>query len=85
MPEKQTAKAAMKPRYMRMTDTEWAVFREIGGVEWLRSRLAKLDAEAIAKRRRDLKIRKDAADGMSDLALSKKYNLDRVTIWRIRK
>jgi len=85
MSTKQSTASPLKPRYIRLSDDDWALFRGVGGVEWLREKLAKLDTAAINRHKRAVKIRKDAADGMSDLALSKKYNLDRVTIWRIRK
>ena len=26
----------LKPRFVRMSDTEWAKFKELGGADWLR-------------------------------------------------
>ena len=26
----------LKPRYLRMSDSEWARFKEMGGADWLR-------------------------------------------------
>lgn len=26
----------LKPRYLRMSDSEWAKFKEMGGADWLR-------------------------------------------------
>ena len=31
----------LKHRYMRMTDRQWLVFKQLGGAEWLRAELEK--------------------------------------------
>jgi hypothetical protein len=33
----------LKHRYMRMTDRQWLVFKQLGGAEWLRAELEKRD------------------------------------------
>jgi len=33
--------APLKARYVRLSDTEWMIFKEIGGAEWLRQTIAK--------------------------------------------
>jgi hypothetical protein len=32
--------ALVRQRAIKLTDTDWATFREIGGVEWLRAMIA---------------------------------------------
>jgi hypothetical protein len=74
----------LKPRYLRMTDKDWATFKAIGGADWLRARIAAMRPSVIAKRKRDVQIRKDFAEGLTDIAIAKKHNIDRVTVWRLR-
>ena len=31
----------LKHRYMRMTDRQWLIFKQLGGAEWLRAELEK--------------------------------------------
>jgi hypothetical protein len=75
----------LKPRCIRLSDTEWAVFRIVGGADWLRSRLGKLNKVNNLKAIRNRRIRMDVLGGMTLDAVAKKYALDRSTVWRIVK
>lgn len=75
----------LKPRAVRMSDTEWETFKNVGGSDWLRSRLKKLNLTGIAKRQRNQRIRKAALMGKSDAQIGKEFNIDRSTVWRILK
>ena len=33
--------APLKARYVRLSDTHWAIFKQLGGAEWLRTLLEK--------------------------------------------
>jgi hypothetical protein len=74
----------LKPHYLRMTDADWATFKAIGGADWLRARISAMKPSAVANRKRDVQIRKDFAEGLTDMAIAKKHNVDRVTVWRLR-
>lgn len=73
----------LKPRCIRMSDSEWFVFRSIGGADWLRSRLEKTGKLSNFKAIRNKRMRMDWLGGMSMEAVGKKYGLDRTTVWRI--
>ena len=75
----------LKPRAVRMSDTEWEMFKHIGGADWLRSRLDKLRITGIVKRQRNSRIRKAALMGKSDAQIGKELNINRSTVWRILK
>lgn len=75
----------LKPRAVRMSDTEWELFKNIGGSDWLRSRLQKLNLTGIVKRQRDRRIRKAASMGKSSAQIGKEFNIDRSTVWRVLK
>lgn len=73
----------LKPRCVRLSDAEWAVFKTVGGVDWLRSRLAKLRITNNLKAIRNRRMRMDALGGMTKAAIAKKYGVDRSTVSRI--
>lgn len=70
-------------RSVRMSETQWIAFDHLGGSEWLRSRLDKLSLAGIAKRQRNIRIRRAAAMGLSDAQIAEQFKLDRTTVWRI--
>lgn len=74
-----------KPRCVRMTDTDWALFKAAGGVDWLRKRLnsASLRVRYLgAERNRRIVV---DSSTMSVKQLAEKYNLTRSTINKILK
>lgn len=73
----------LKPRCVRLSDTEWQLFKTVGGVDWLRSRLGKLRLTNNLKAIRNRRMRMDFMGGMTQTAIAKKYNVDRTTVWRI--
>lgn len=73
----------LKPRAIRMSDTEWEMFKHMGGADWLRSRLYKLNLTGIVKRQRNDRIRAAAAAGKTDAAIAREFNVDRSTVWRV--
>ena len=75
----------LKPRAVRMSDTEWESFKHLGGADWLRSRLDKLRIKGIVKRQRNTRIRAAAKLGKSHAQIGKELNIDRSTVWRILK
>jgi hypothetical protein len=77
--------APLKPRAIRMSDTEWEMFKHIGGADWLRSRLAKLGITGIVKRQRDSRVRAASRLGKSHAQIGTELNINRSTVWRILK
>lgn len=75
----------LKPRTIRLSDSEMFAFRSIGGTAWLRNRLHKLRVgkRLVAIRNRSMRI--DYLAGVSQVALARKYNVERTTVWRITK
>jgi hypothetical protein len=75
----------LKPRAVRMSDKEWEMFKHIGGANWLRSRLSKLNSAGIVKRQHHQRIRAAASMGKTHSQISKEFDIDRSTVWRILK
>lgn len=75
----------LKPRAVRMSDTEWDLLKHIGGADWLRSRLAKLRNTGVVKRQRNRRIRAAARSRKSHAQIGKETNINRSTVWRILK
>ncbi len=73
----------LRPHPVRLSDTQWAAFQELGGSEWLRSRIDKLRVAGIAKRQRNNRIRRAHAMGETPSQIAAKFNIDRTTVWRI--
>lgn len=73
----------LKPRQVRLSDTQWIAFKALGGGDWLRSRITKLNMVGIAKRQRNRAIRKAHALGVPMADIGKKFNVDRSTVWRV--
>lgn len=78
-------KPELQTRSVRLTDKEYDQFKAIGGNNWLRERLTKMAMPTRVRSARNTAIRIDAAGGMSDTELAKKYGVDRATIWRVRQ
>ena len=70
-------------RSVRMTEAQWLAFNELGGSDWLRSRIDKLHMAGIAKRQRNNRIRAEKRMGATESELAQRFGLDRTTIWRI--
>jgi len=75
----------LKPRAVRMNDTEWEMFKHLGGADWLRSRLDKLRITGIVKRQRNNRILKAHSEGDNITDLAKKFNVSTATIRRTLK
>ena len=70
-------------RSVRMNDTQWAAFDELGGADWLRSRIDKLHMSGIARRQRDKRIRDLYQSGLSRENIAEHMDLSRQTVWRV--
>lgn len=70
-------------RCIGMTSAHWAAFDQLGGREWLRSRLTKLRLSGIATRERNTRLRRAYAAGGTCEQLAATFKLDRTTVWRI--
>jgi len=70
-------------RAIKLTDTEWGRFDEIGGVDWLRMALHTMKPTAYARLLRDKAIRADIQEGMSPAAAARKHGVHRITVWRM--
>lgn len=75
--------APLKPRQVRLSDAQWAVFNEMGGAKLLRSQLDKSTAMIrFEKRERDAMIMADLKK-MTTQQVAEKYELHHSTICRI--
>jgi hypothetical protein len=66
-----------------MSDAEYFVFRQLGGVDWLRSRISRHNMTGSYKAVRNRSIGIDRAAGMTLEAIGRKYQLDKSTVGRI--
>lgn len=73
----------LKPRSIRLTDTDWAKLQSIGGVQWLRVSLRKSRASTIYRTERNKQMRLAYAAGASVAELVLQFKINRVTAWRI--
>jgi hypothetical protein len=78
-----TDKVEATPRSIRMTDEEYELFRALGGGDWLRLTMKNMRPTKRSKAKRNVLIRTDAAAGANLTELADKYNVNRVTIWRV--
>lgn len=73
------------PRTVRLTDDEYEKLQLIGGADWLRMTLRTMKPKSVTKAVRNLQIIQDHKAGMTDMAISEKFGLDRATVWRARQ
>lgn len=73
----------LKPRAIRLSDAEYMVFRQLGGSDWLRSRIGKLRMLGRTKAIRNRSIRIEAARGDSHARIAIRHGVCRTTVWRI--
>lgn len=75
----------LETRSIRLTDSEYEKFQLLGGSDWLRVTLGRMTATKMRLAVRNANILQDTKRGLSDLAISEKYGVNRATVWRIRQ
>ena len=75
--------AKRDPRTIELSTAEWEIFKDIGGIDWLRRNLANLHRMGHAKRERNRRIIKDHKAGMRECDICVKYEISRATAWRV--
>jgi hypothetical protein len=70
---------------VRLTEAQWVAFNQLGGSDWLRSRITKLNITGIAKRQRNTAIKRAVSAGESLEEIAKRFGVHKTTAWRIAK
>jgi hypothetical protein len=70
----------LKVRAIRLTDTQMAALKLLGGAPWLRAKIMACVKVGALQRERNRRVRVDRASGMSLKAVAKKHKLAERTV-----
>ena len=74
----------LKPRGVRLTDTDAKTLVDIGGAVWLRHYLRSIPPGRRKLLQRNRDIRRLSAKGVPDTVIALKLGINRATVWRVR-